>query len=95
MKSDARGKDETQPHRQRYQYKSCSFHSDDSSDTINACHHQPLRVWILCLYFMGLNLSNEQIAQELDLNHRGISQEKLPLPKWIDLTEELAGHQPD
>jgi len=31
-------------------------------------HHQPLRVWILCLYFMGLNLSNEQIAQELDLN---------------------------
>jgi hypothetical protein len=44
---------------------------------------------------MGLNLSNEQIAQELDLNHRGISQEKLPLPKWIDLTEELAGHQPD
>jgi hypothetical protein len=25
-------------------------------------------VWILCLYFMGLNLSNHQIAQELDLN---------------------------
>ncbi len=31
-------------------------------------HHQPLKVWILCLYFMGLNLSNSQIAQELDLN---------------------------
>lgn len=30
-------------------------------------HHQPLRVWVLCLYFMGLNLSNRQIAQELDL----------------------------
>jgi hypothetical protein len=30
-------------------------------------HHQPLRVWVLCLYFMGLNLSNEQIAAELDL----------------------------
>jgi hypothetical protein len=27
-----------------------------------------LRVWILCLYFMGLNLSNQQIAQELGLN---------------------------
>jgi hypothetical protein len=27
-----------------------------------------LRVWILCLYFMGLNLPNEQIAQELDLD---------------------------
>jgi hypothetical protein len=30
-------------------------------------HHQPLSVWILCLYFMGLNLSNRQIAKELDL----------------------------
>ena len=33
-----------------------------------AGHHQPLRVWVLCLYFMGLNLSNRQIAQELGLN---------------------------
>ena len=32
-----------------------------------AGHHQPLRVWVLCLYLMGLNLSNRQIAQELDL----------------------------
>ena len=32
-----------------------------------AGHHQPLRVWILCLYLMGLNLSNSQIAQELGL----------------------------
>ena len=27
-----------------------------------------MRVWILCLYFMGLNLSNEQIGKELDLD---------------------------
>jgi hypothetical protein len=33
-----------------------------------AGHHQPLRVWVLCLYFMGLNLSSRQIAQELGLN---------------------------
>ena len=33
-----------------------------------AGHHQPLRVWVLCLYLMGLNLSNAQIAQELGLN---------------------------
>ena len=63
-----RGKDETQPERQRYQCKGCSFHFDDLTDTIFAGHHQPLRVWILCLYFMGLNLSNQQIAQELDLD---------------------------
>ena len=36
---------------------------DDLTETIFAGHHQPLRVWILCLYFMGLNLSNVQIAQ--------------------------------
>ena len=33
-----------------------------------AGRHQPLRVWVLCLYFMGLNLSNRQIAEELGLN---------------------------
>jgi len=38
------------------------------TDTIFAGHHQPLRMWILCLYLMGLNLSNRQIAQELDLD---------------------------
>jgi hypothetical protein len=32
-----------------------------------AGHHRPLRVWVLCLYLRGLNLSNRQIAQELDL----------------------------
>jgi hypothetical protein len=38
------------------------------SDTIFEGHHQPLRTWILCLYFMGLNLSTQQIAAELDLH---------------------------
>ena len=33
-----------------------------------AGRHQPLRVWVLCLYFMGLNLSNRQIALELGLS---------------------------
>jgi len=32
-----------------------------------AGHHQPLRVWVVCLYFMGLNLSNRHIAGELGL----------------------------
>src|SRR5215468_5360754 len=41
---------------------------DDLTDTIFAGHHQSLKVWILCLYFMGLNLSNEQIAHELSIN---------------------------
>ena len=62
------GRDDTQPDRQRYECRGCRQRFDDRTDTIFAGHHQPLRVWILCLYFMGLNLSNEQIGQELDLN---------------------------
>jgi len=46
----------------------CHRQFDDLTDTIFEGHHQPLRIWILCLYLMGLNLSNEQIAQELDLS---------------------------
>jgi len=63
-----RGFDDTEPARQRYECPNCGKRFDDLTDTIFAGHHQPLKVWILCLYFMGLNLSNEQIAHELSLN---------------------------
>ncbi len=69
-----RGFDETQPLRQRYQCKACQKRFDDLSDTILAGHHQPLRIWILCLYLMGLNLSNHQISQELDLFQADVQQ---------------------
>jgi len=62
------GRDDTQPHRQRYRCTVCGSRFDDLTGTVLAGHHQPLWVWVLCLYFMGLNLSNRQIAQELDLN---------------------------
>ena len=62
------GHDETQPHRQRYHCSGCRKRFDDLTGTIFAGHHQPLRVWVLVLYFMGLNLSNEQIAQELEID---------------------------
>ena len=62
------GFDETQADRQRYRCKACTGRFDDLTGTVLAGHHQPLRVWVLCLYFMGLNLSNRQIAQELGLN---------------------------
>ena len=38
------------------------------SGTIFEGHHQPLRLWMLCLYFQGLDLSNEQIAAELEVD---------------------------
>src|ERR671928_867591 len=62
------GSDDTQPQRQRYRCKTCAGRFDDLTGTVLAGHHQPLRVWVLCLYFMGLNLSNRQIAAELGLN---------------------------
>jgi transposase-like protein len=61
------GHDEAQRHRQRYLCKACHGRFDDLSGTVLAGHRQPLRVWVLCLYLMGLNLSNRQIAQELGL----------------------------
>src|SRR3954468_2739917 len=61
------GRDETQPHRQRYLCKACHGRFDDLTNAVRAGHPQPLRVWVMCLYLMGLNLSNRQIAAELDL----------------------------
>ncbi|HEY0205907.1 MAG TPA: IS1595 family transposase [Acetobacteraceae bacterium] len=62
------GHDDTQPCRQRSRCKACAGRFDDLTETVLAGHHQPLRVWVLCLYFIGLNLSNWQIAQELSLD---------------------------
>ena len=62
------GHDGTQPCRQRYRCKACAGRFDDLTGTVLAGHHQPLRVWVLCLPFMGLNLSNRQIALELGLD---------------------------
>ena len=59
---------------QRYERTSCHTRFDDVTDTIFAGHHQPLKVWVLCLYFMGLNVSNEQIAKELDVNLSDVKQ---------------------
>ncbi len=68
------GRDETQPERQRYRCRSCDRCFDDLTGTIFEGHHQPLAVWILCLYFMGLNLSNRQIAREPGLNTSDVQQ---------------------
>jgi transposase-like protein len=59
----------SQPARRRYRCQGqCCGQFDDLTQTVFEGHHQRLEVWILCLYLMGLNLSNRQIAQELGLN---------------------------
>src|SRR3954449_13499898 len=62
------GRDDSQPHRQRYRCAACGARFDDLTGTVLAGRHRPLRVWVLCLYLMGLNLSNRQIALELELS---------------------------
>ena len=78
-----RGFDDTEPARQRYECHGCNRRFDDLTDTIFAGHHQPLKVWILCLYFMGLNVSNEQIAQELEVHVSDVQQMTTQLREGI------------
>jgi transposase-like protein len=63
-----RGKNHRHPGCQRYGCLNCGKRFDDLTGTIFAGHHQPLRVWFSCLYLMGLDTSNQQIAHELGLN---------------------------
>lgn len=62
------GHDTTEICRQRYRCGDCDRCFDDLTGTVFAGHHQPLRIWMLCSYFMGLNLSNQQIAVELNMS---------------------------
>jgi len=103
-----RGKDDTHPDRQRYECKACKKRFDDLTNTVFSGHHQPLKVWIIFLYFMGLNLSTEQIRQELNLNKNdahhmahvlrsGVVQKKpvVKLSKEVECDEVyvIAGHK--
>ena len=78
-----RGFDDTELARQRYECHNCNGRFDDLTYTIFAGHHQPLKVWVLCLYFMGLNLSNEQIAHELALHVSDVQQMTMQLRQGI------------
>jgi transposase-like protein len=78
-----RGFDDTEPARQRYACHNCDRRFDDLTDTIFAGHHQPLTVWSLCLYFMGLNLSNEQIALALSVKESDVQQMTAQLREGI------------
>ena len=75
--------DDTEFARQRYECTACHTRFDDLADTIFAGHHQPLKVWVLCLSFMGLNVSNEQIAKELDVNLSDVQQMTTQLREGI------------
>ena len=68
------GRDETQSERQRYHCRNCNRYFDDLTGTIFEGRHEPLSIWISCLHFMGLNLSNSRIAYELDPDTSNVQQ---------------------
>ena len=78
-----RGFDDKELARQRYECKDCDTRFDDLTDTIFAGHHHPLKVWVLCLYCMGLNVSNDQIAHELDVDRSDVYQMTTALREGI------------
>jgi len=85
-----RGHDERPPARQRYECKGGGRQFDDLSETIFEGHHQPLRVWVLCLYFMGLNLSSQPIAAKLDLDKDEVQEMTTQLRRGIALKKSLS-----
>jgi transposase-like protein len=91
LKVSRRGHDDVHRSGQRYQCKGGDRRFDDLSETVLAGHPQPLPVWIVCLYFMGLNLSNRQIAQELDLNEDDVQVLTTALREGVDKLRAAAG----
>jgi transposase-like protein len=69
---------------QKYECKQCGRYFDDLTGTIFSGHHKPVTTWILCLYFMGLNLSNSQIAHELEIDESDVYQMTTQLREGIE-----------
>ena len=54
-------------HQQHYKCKACKKKFDDLTGTPFAKHNLSAPLMVIFLYFLGLNLSNNQIAKELNL----------------------------
>ena len=62
------GHDAVHIYRQRYYCQSCKRNFDDLTGTVFSGSNKSLKVWVVALYLMGLNLSNAQLAKELDVS---------------------------
>jgi transposase-like protein len=84
-----RGHHDRYSYRQRYICNKCQKQFDDLSETVFEGHHRPLREWVLCLYFMGLNLSNKQIAEELELPENEVQMMTTQLREGVQVKKSL------
>jgi transposase-like protein len=61
------GRDEIQPQRQRYRCKGCAGRFDDLTGTVLAGHHQPLRVWVVCLIGANFRVVHRIVLRRTDI----------------------------
>jgi len=73
---------------QNYQCQKCGKYFDDVTGTIFTGRHKSVKKWVLCLYFMGLNLSNAQIARELDMCESEVQSMTTELREGIETKTE-------
>ena len=79
----------TEKARRRYRCQGdCCAQFDDLTETVFEGHHQPVEVWILCLYLMGLNISNQQIGRELGLNKDDVQAMTMHLRAGVELKKK-------
>ena len=68
---------------QKYHCNDCQSGFNDLTDTVFQDSNKSLKVWILALYLLGLNLSNRQIAKELNLTEKTAQQMTTKLREGI------------
>ena len=69
---------------QKHRCMDCGRRFDDLTKSIFSGRHRPVKTWVLCLYFMGLNLSNRQIAEELELSESDVYQMTTQLREGVE-----------
>jgi transposase-like protein len=77
------GKSNRSCYLQRYKCRCCNKRFDDLTDIIFSGSHHSVCVWIILIYFVGLDLSNRQIAAELGLDQKVVHQMATSVRKAI------------
>ena len=67
-----------------YCCQECGRNFNDLTDTIFAESNLSIKTWMACLYLMNMNVSNRQIAKELDISEKTAQNITLKIRKEIE-----------
>jgi len=85
------GRDDTRPYRQRDPCHGRHKRFDDPTGATFAGHHEPPRAWVVCLSFMGLDLSGWPTAGGLDMDRDDVqAMARQPLRGVVDRRPAVA-----